>query len=70
MKAPQKRKNGQVVQENMAYPPEGNGWPVPLADNGPEIRTGIVNGKSGESKNISGMATSQMQGSGHHTSEA
>lgn len=43
----EKRRNGQVVQPNVAYPPEGNGWPLPLTDSGPEIKVQKTEGKSG-----------------------
>lgn len=56
---PDLRKNLQVKQPNVAYEPEGNGWPEPLTDSGPAIRQVINDGKNGESRMNDGLKTSQ-----------
>jgi hypothetical protein len=46
---PKLRRNGQVVQPNIEYTPEGNGWPEPLTDESNPIRHTVTAGRNGES---------------------
>lgn len=42
------RRNLQVEQPNVKFPPEGNGWPTPLTDESDPVRYSYTTGKSGE----------------------
>jgi hypothetical protein len=53
------RKNGQVVQPNVEFVPDNNGWPEPLTDPSTPYRISVTNGKNGESKMDDGLKTSQ-----------
>lgn len=53
------RKNGQVVQPNVANVPDNNGWPEPLTDTSNPIKHTVSIGRLGESKNIPGDKTAQ-----------
>lgn len=53
------RKNGQVVQPNVEYAPDNNGWPEALTDPSSPIRQNVSIGKNGESKMNDGNKTSQ-----------
>lgn len=63
------RKNLQVKQPNMEYPPEGNGWPEPLTSPSNPLRIGVTNGKNGESTMNDGVQTSQQKKGEHHLGE-
>lgn len=53
------RKNGQVVQPNVEYMPDDNGWPKPLTDPSDPYKVKVTNGKNGEQKDMDGEKTSQ-----------
>lgn len=46
------RKNGQVVQPNIEYTPDDNGWPEPLTDPSTPYKIGVTNGKNGETMQV------------------
>lgn len=55
----QLRKNGQVVQPNVEFSPDNNGWPEPLTDPSTPYKIAVNDGKNGEVKDMDGMKTSQ-----------
>lgn len=63
------KRNMQVQQPNIAELPEGNGWPDPLTDSGPQLRQQINDGKNGESIMNDGANTSQAKTGGWHLPE-
>lgn len=57
----EKRENLQTKQPGIAYEPEGNGWPTPLAPQDDKIRFVSVIGKKGsiESRPVTGVKTGE-----------
>lgn len=63
------RKNMQVVQPNVEYTPDNNGWPEPLTDPSSPLKQSVTNGRNGEQNNMEDLRTSQMKETGHHLPE-
>lgn len=69
MNEPTLRKNGQVVQPNVEFMPDNNGWPTPLTDESNPVRQQVTVGKNGESIMNDGINTSQSKNGGWHLPE-
>ena len=66
---PDVRRNLQVKQPNVEFPPEGNGWPVDLNDQSSPMRISVKVGKNGEGSMKDIVSTSQQREGNHHIPE-